>query len=41
MEITTLTIKQETRAKLYGLKLVPMESADHLLNRLMDGYSKK
>lgn len=41
MTITTLTIKQETRNKLQDLKLCPTETADHLLNRLMSGYSGK
>lgn len=39
MTITTLTIEKETRAKLQKLKLCPTETADHLLNRLMVGYS--
>jgi len=39
--ITTLTIKKETRAKLQELKLVPTETADHLLNRLMEVIAKK
>ena len=40
MVFTTLNVKKETHAKLQEIKLCPTETADHLLNRLMCGYSE-
>jgi len=37
----TLNVKKETHTKLQEIKLCPTETADHLLNRLMDDYSEK